>query len=127
MNCDELRSLLPELVDGSLSPAQQVEARAALAVCPDCRREFEVARQVHVFFQALRQREGAAPSVSGDLERRILARLHQERCSLELLDLSALALTTWLRELLQMLGTLLAPHWESNEGAAAVQVEARPS
>ncbi|WP_069801424.1 anti-sigma factor family protein [Thermogemmatispora onikobensis] len=126
MNCDELRSLLPELVDGRLSPAQQAEARAALAVCPDCRREFEIARQVHVFFQVLRQREGAAP-LSANLERRVLSRLHQERCSLELLDLSALALTTWLRELLHMLGAFLVPDWESNEGAASVQVEPGPS
>ncbi|WP_052888046.1 anti-sigma factor family protein [Thermogemmatispora carboxidivorans] len=126
MNCDELRSLLPELVDGHLSPAQQAEARAALAVCPDCRREFEIARQVHVFFQVLRQREGAV-SLSVNLERRVLARLHQERCSLELLDLSALALTTWLRELLHMLGAFLVPDWESNEGAATVQVEPGPS
>ncbi|MBE3564825.1 MAG: zf-HC2 domain-containing protein [Thermogemmatispora sp.] len=125
MNCDELRSLLPELVDGSLSPAQQAEARAALAVCPECRREFEVARQVHAFFQVLRQREGTVP-LSVNLERRVLARLHQERCSLELLDLSAPALTTWLRELLHMLGAFLVPDWERNEGSASVQVEPGP-
>jgi anti-sigma factor RsiW len=122
MNCDELRSLLPELVDGSLSSAQQAEARAALAVCPECRRELEVARQVHAFFQVLRQREGTVP-LSVNLEHRVLARLHQERCSLELLDLSALTLTTWLRELLHMLGAFLVPDWERNEGSASVQVE----
>ncbi len=123
MNCEELRVLLPDLVEGHLSPQVEAEARRALGECPECQREFEAARQVRVLFRVLRQRQGTAP-LPGGLEERILSRLHQERCGLELLDLSSLAFGIWLRELLHMLGTLLQVDLSLIEGGEGLDIEA---
>lgn len=39
MNCQSVRDLLPELLDGRTPATAHAEARAHLAACPDCQRE----------------------------------------------------------------------------------------
>ena len=49
MNCEELQQYLPDLVDGTVSPALLTEVQAALAECPDCQREYEIAQRCKLF------------------------------------------------------------------------------
>ncbi len=114
MNCDELSQLLPDLVDGTLPADLLAEAEAALAQCPDCRRELEVARQIRTFLVAL-QAENAQfrVPVPAGFEARLLSRIHRHHGALELLDLSSQAFFMWLLELLNLIGGLLDPNYES--------------
>lgn len=115
MNCEELSMLLPDLVDGTLPAALQVEAQAALARCPDCQREFAVARQIRTFLVGL-QAEHLALQVPADFERKLLARIQEEQSGVELLDLSSQTFGQWLLELLNLIGGLLGPGSESGWG-----------
>ncbi|WP_069804518.1 anti-sigma factor family protein [Thermogemmatispora onikobensis] len=108
MNCEELSRLLPDLVEGTLPPALQAEAEAALPGCPECQRELELARQVRTLLNEL-QAQYAGLRLPPDFERRLLARIHTEQSSLELLDLSSQTLLQWLIDLLNLIGALLDP------------------
>lgn len=109
MTCDELAELLPDLVDGTLSDAQRVEAEAALAQCPDCQRQLELARQLRLFLVQL-QHENDQFRVPAGFEARLLARVQQQRSGLELLDLSSQTFVLWLVELIELIGGLLDPN-----------------
>ncbi|MBX5450686.1 anti-sigma factor family protein [Thermogemmatispora sp.] len=108
MNCEELSQLLPDLVEGTLPPALQAEAEAALPLCPECQRELELARQVRTLLSTL-QAEYVGLHLPADFERRLLARIHAEQSSLELLDLSSQTLLQWLIDLINLIGALLDP------------------
>jgi anti-sigma factor RsiW len=112
MNCDELSQLLPDLVDGTLPADLLAEAEAALAQCLDCQRELEAARQIRTFLVAL-QAENADLRVPAGFEARLLSRIHRQHGGLELLDLSSRAFFMWLVELLNLIGGLLDPNYES--------------
>ena len=108
MNCDELRQYLPDLVDGTLAPGLLSEVQAALRECPDCQREYEIARQVRTFLVEL-QAENANLRIPAGFEARLLARVRAHNSGLELLDLSSKAFGAWLVELLNLIGGLLDP------------------
>jgi anti-sigma factor RsiW len=106
MNCEDLAQLLPELVDGALSPALQAEAEAALPACPDCQRELEMARQIRTLLLSL-QAEYADIRIPEQFEARLLARVRTQHTGMELLDLSSKAFAQWVVELLNLIGFLL--------------------
>jgi anti-sigma factor RsiW len=108
MNCEELRQYLPDLVDGSLAPELLAEAQAALAECPDCQREYEIAQRVRAFLIEL-QAENANIRIPAGFEARLLARVRAHHSGLELLDLSSQAFGAWLVELLNLIGGLIDP------------------
>jgi len=108
MNCDELASLLPDLVDGTLSDEQRIEAEAALPLCPECQRELELARQVRAFLVRL-QAGYANVRIPAGFETRLLAKVRAQHSGVDLLDLSSVAFVAWLVELLNLLGGLLDP------------------
>lgn len=108
MNCDELMQLLPDLIDGTLSEEQRVEAEAALVECPDCQQQLEFAQQVHLFL-VQQQSENAQFRVPLGFEARLLARVRRQHGNLDLLDLSAVAFAQWLVELINLIGGLIDP------------------
>lgn len=108
MNCDELSQLLPDLVDGTLSGDLLAEAEAALAECPDCRRELEIAREIRTFLVAL-QAENANLQVPAGFESRLMARIHRQHNALQLVDISSQTFIMWLIELINLIGGLLDP------------------
>jgi hypothetical protein len=108
MNCEELTQLIPDIVDGSLSDSLMAEVEATLPLCPDCQQEIELARQVRAVLQAL-QAENAHLTIPRGFEARLLARIHQQRNGLELLDLSSKVFGEWLVELINLIGGLLDP------------------
>jgi len=115
MTCEELAQLIPDLVDGTLAPAVRAEAEIALEECPDCRREFEIARQVRALLMAL-QSEHPELIVPAGFEARLMARIKSENSGLELLDLSSKAFGIWLIELINLIGGLLDPHYRPQTG-----------
>jgi anti-sigma factor RsiW len=108
VNCDELTQLLPDLVDGTLTPELQAAVEAALPDCPDCQRDLEIARQVRVLLTTL-QSERPELHLPADFELRLLARVRNQQANVDILDLSSLAFGTWLVEFINMLGGLIAP------------------
>lgn len=108
MNCEELAQLIPDLVDGTLSPAVLAEAQAALPQCPECERELTIAREVRAFLVRL-QAENASIRVPAGFEARLLARVQAQHSSAELLDLSSKIFGAWLVELLNLIGGLIDP------------------
>ena len=108
MNCEELRQYLPDLVDGSLSPELLTEAQTALADCPDCQREYEIAQRVRAFLIEL-QAENANVRIPAGFEARLLARVRAQHSGLELLDLSSQTFAAWLVEMLNLIGGLIDP------------------
>lgn len=106
MNCKELQQLIPDLVDGTLSPEVQAEAEATLPQCPDSQRELEIARQIHDFLLQL-QAENAQFRVPPGFEARLLERVQRQSGGLDLLDLSSKAFGVWLVELINLIGGLL--------------------
>lgn len=108
MNCEELAQLLPDMVDGTLAPHVLAEAQAALAHCPDCQREFEIASRVRAFLIQL-QEEYVDLRVPAGFEARVIARVRAQSNGVELLDLSSRVLWEWLVELLNLIGGLLDP------------------
>ena len=117
MTCDELASLLPDLVDGTLAEEQRAEAEAALPLCPECQHELELARQVRAFMVRL-QAEYAAVQVPAGFEARLLAQVRAQHSGMEFLDLSSTALVVWLIELLNLLGGLLDPQAGNRQSGA---------
>lgn len=108
MNCEELRQLLPDIVDGTLPATMVSEADAALQECPDCQQELDIVRQIRGLMVKL-QAENANLRVPAGFENRLLARIQQQRGGLELFDLSSKAFADWLIELLNLIGGLLDP------------------
>ncbi len=109
MNCEELAQVLPDLVDGSLSPELLAQAEAALPGCPDCQRELEMARQIRAVLLSL-QAENATIHIPAGFEARLLARIRSRNAGMEILDLSSKAFAEWLVELLNLIGALLDPN-----------------
>lgn len=105
MTCDELANLLPDLVDGTLPEEQRAEAEAALPLCQECQRELDLARQVRAFLVQI-QAEYADVHIPAGFETRLMAQVRAHHSGLELLDLSSIALLTWMIELLDLLGGL---------------------
>lgn len=108
MNCEELARLIPDLVDGTLSPAVLAEAEAALPECPECEQELVLARQIRAFLVRM-QAENASVRVPVGFEARLLARVQAQHSNLELLDLSSKIFGAWLVELLNLIGGLIDP------------------
>lgn len=108
MNCEELAQLIPDLVDGTLSPDVLAEAEATLPQCPECERELTMARQIRAFLVRM-QAENANLRVPVGFEARLLARLQAQHSSMELLDLSSKIFGAWLVELLNLIGGLIDP------------------
>ncbi len=108
MNCEELAQLIPDLVDGSLSPELRAEAEVALTQCPDCQRELEIARQIRQLLISL-QAEHPELRVPAGFEARLMAQIRRQHSSLEFLDLSSKAFGVWLVEFINLIGGLLDP------------------
>ena len=108
MNCEELAQLIPDLVDGTLSPDVLAEAEATLPQCPECERELAMARQIRAFLVRM-QTENASLRVPVGFEARLLARVQAQHSNLELLDLSSKIFGAWLVELLNLIGGLIDP------------------
>ena len=115
MNCEELAQLIPDLVDGSLSPELRAEAEIALTQCPDCQRELEIARQIRQLLISL-QAEYPELRVPAGFEARLMAQIRRQHSSLEFLDLSSKAFGVWLVELINLIGGLLDPAHASRPG-----------
>ncbi len=81
MNCEELAQLIPDLVDGTLSPDVLAEAEAALPQCPECERELTMARQIRAFLLRM-QAENVNLRVPVGFEARLLARLQAQHSSM---------------------------------------------
>jgi hypothetical protein len=108
MNCKELATLLPDMVDGTLSPEVLADAEASLPNCPDAQRELAVARQIRAFLVQL-QAENTEFRVPAGFEARLLERVQRQSGGLDLLDLSSKAFGIWLVELINLVGGLLDP------------------
>lgn len=86
MNCQRAREVFPELLDrraatpkpadGGTTPAAQLEARAHLADCPECQREFAGLGQVAAALDTL-----PTPAPSPQLRRNFYAMLEEEKHS----------------------------------------------
>lgn len=108
MNCTELAALIPELVDGAVSPELQEEAQLALVDCPDCQQELDMALQVRAFLlkmQAANIRFNPSPA----FEALLLTRIRRQSSTLDLVDLSSKTFGLWLVDLLNMVGGLIDP------------------
>lgn len=108
MNCEELAALIPEMVDGTLSPEVQQQAQAALPNCPECRQELEVALQVRAFLVEL-QAANTQIRLPAGFETRLIAQIRRQSSQLDLVDLSAKSFGLWLVDLLNLLGGLIDP------------------
>jgi anti-sigma factor RsiW len=108
MTCEELTQLIPDLVDGTLSPDLLAEAEIALAQCPQCQRELLIAQQVRAFLTQL-QAENAQLRVPAGFEARLLARVRKQEHYIEVLDLSSRSFGFWLLELINLFGGLINP------------------
>ncbi len=76
MNCTTARAAFAELLDHRTPPTAQLEARAHLAGCPDCQREFASLSQVAATLDTLR-----VPAPSPRLRRSFYAMLEEEKHS----------------------------------------------
>jgi anti-sigma factor RsiW len=108
MDCNELKQLIPDLVEGTLTPATLAEAQAALANCPECAKELEIARQIRAFLVEL-QAENEMFRVPPGFEVRLLERVRRQSGGLDIFDLSSKAFAAWLIELINLIGGLLDP------------------
>jgi anti-sigma factor RsiW len=120
MNSEEMLVILPDLVEETLPVELRAEVEAALARCPECQQELEVARQMRSVLMALRTEE-AELQVSANFEAQLLARIHQQDTGLEVLALSSGVFGFWLRELLNLVGALigLEADWSEQSARAA--------
>jgi hypothetical protein len=108
MNCTELAALIPELVDGTISPELQEEAQLALANCPDSQHELDIARQVRAFLlemQAANSRFTPSPA----FETFLMTQIRRQSSTLDLVDLSSKTFGLWLVDLLNLVGGLIDP------------------
>lgn len=78
MNCQRARETFPELLDSRTPAAAPVEARAHLAGCPDCQREFSALSQTVSALDAL-----STPPPSPRLRQNFYAMLEEEKHSAE--------------------------------------------
>ncbi|HEX2911937.1 MAG TPA: zf-HC2 domain-containing protein [Chloroflexia bacterium] len=108
MTCEELKLLIPDMVDGSLPADVLAEAQEALDKCPDCQRELEIARQVRAFMVRL-QAENLQFQLPAGFETRLLERVRRQSGSVDLVDLSSKVFAIWLIELTNLIGGLLDP------------------
>ena len=108
MTCEELATLLPDLLDNTLPPDVLKEAQLALAACPDCQKELDAARQIRNLLAQFQAQAGQF-QVSADFEVRLFARLGRQKHSLALLDLTSKSFGLWLIELVNLVGHLLDP------------------
>lgn len=76
MNCHTFREVFPELLDRRTAPNAHLEARAHLAACPDCQREYASLSQLA---SLLDQPEPAVPS--SRLRQNFYALLEEEKHS----------------------------------------------
>jgi hypothetical protein len=76
MNCTSARAAFAELLDHRTPPTAQLEARAHLASCPDCQREFAALTQVAAALDTLR-----VPAPSPRLRQNFYAMLEEEKHS----------------------------------------------
>lgn len=110
MDREELLAIIPDLADDTVTVSEEVraEAEAALLLYPDMQQELEIARQVRIMLATLRA-ERPELRVPAGFETRLLARIRQQRGSLEVLDLSCTALSAWLIEFINLVGGLIVP------------------
>lgn len=76
MNCESAREIFPALLDHHTAATAHVEARAHLASCPDCQREFSALSQTLTTLDAL-----PAPRPSPQLRKNFYAMLEEEKNS----------------------------------------------
>ncbi len=73
LSCDDLDLLLPEFLDGELTPDQEAEAAEHLATCPQCTLELSELQGVTRLY-----REHGVMRLPDDARRRIAAALDIE-------------------------------------------------
>lgn len=76
MNCSTAREIFPELLDRRTPSAAQPEARAHLAACPDCQREFSALSQTLAALDAM-----PIPTPTPRLRQNFYAMLEEEKHS----------------------------------------------
>ena len=76
MNCQSAREILPELLDSRTAATAHLEARAHLASCPDCQREFAALTQTASALDAM-----PTPPPSPRLRKNFYAMLEEEKHS----------------------------------------------
>lgn len=76
MNCQRARETFPELLDSRTAATAQLEARAHLASCPDCQREFAALSQTLAALDTM-----PAPAPSARLRKNFYAMLEEEKHS----------------------------------------------
>ena len=107
MNCEELRLLIPDIVDDLLPAELRPEVDEALAHCPECQQEIEMTQQVRTVLTTL-QVNYPQMTVPSGFERSLLARLQQRQQGLELFDLTSKAFVEWLIEWINLVGGLIS-------------------
>jgi predicted anti-sigma-YlaC factor YlaD len=108
MDCKELAALIPDMIDGTLEPAIQAEAETALENCPECRQEYEIARQIRTFLTDLQAQRPDLVLPAG-FEARLLERIRLQNTGVDFLDLSSKAFGLWLIEIINLIAGLLNP------------------
>ena len=76
MNCQRAREIFPELLDSRTAATAHLEARAHLAHCPDCQREFSALSQTLTALDTM-----PAPQPSPSLRKNFYAMLEEEKHS----------------------------------------------
>lgn len=120
MTCEELAELLPDYMDGTLSPEVKAEADAALARCPDCQKELEAARFIRSFLAKL-QAGNVQLQPSATFEARLFGRIRQQKHGLALLDLSSRSFGLWMIEFINIVGHLVNANSGAKTGLSQLQ------
>ncbi len=76
MNCQRARDVFPELLDSRTAATAHLDARAHLASCPDCQREFAALSQTASALDAM-----PLPAPSPRLRQNFYAMLEEEKHS----------------------------------------------
>ncbi len=108
MSQEELALLLPDLVDGTVTDDQRIEAEAALQLYPELQRDLEISRQIRTMLATI-QSDYPELRVPPGFEAKLLARVRQRSAGLDVLDLSCTTFTAWLVEFINLIGGLLVP------------------
>ncbi|GAC1390860.1 MAG: hypothetical protein NVS4B11_34940 [Ktedonobacteraceae bacterium] len=108
MNQEELTSLLPDLVDGTLTDEIRAEAEVALQLYPEAQRDLDIARQIRTVLATLHA-DYPELRVPAGFEARLFARVRQRSAGLDVLDLSCTTFTAWLIEFINLISGLLMP------------------
>jgi predicted anti-sigma-YlaC factor YlaD len=77
--CLKFKEMLPDALDGELTPAGRKEFDRHLAACPSCRREFEAAERALAVFAALPRTEPSPAFVTGVMVKARRARARAAR------------------------------------------------